>query len=128
MAKERIQKLRCGGTMSEAMFWSFIRSALRQKSRWWKPISMCKLEAKRPYVGSNKRQKFEYQCNYCKKYFPEKQINVDHKIPAGSLNNADDLPGFVTRLFCEVNHLQCLCTKCHDIKTLKEKPIKIKKV
>ena len=125
MAKERIQKLRCGGTMSEAMFWSFIRSALRQKSRWWKPISMCKLSAKRPYVGSNKRQKFEYKCNICKKYFPEKQINVDHKKPAGSLNNAEDLPGFVSRLFCEEVDLQVLCEKCHNIKTQKEKIKKI---
>ena len=28
--------------MTEAAFWSMIRSALRQKSRWWKPIAECK--------------------------------------------------------------------------------------
>jgi 5-methylcytosine-specific restriction endonuclease McrA len=112
--------------MSEAAFWSFIRSALRQKSRWWKPISVCKLNARRDYKGINKRQKYEYQCKKCKKWHPEKQINVDHVKPAGSLNCAEDLPGFVERLFCEQDNLQILCVSCHDKKTLKEKQAKKK--
>lgn len=114
-------KTRNAGTMTESAFWSFIRSGLRQKSRWWKPITECKLQAKRAYKGPNKRQKFEYQCNQCKNWFPEKQINVDHIVPAGSLNCAQDLPGFVERLFCEIEHLQVLCEKCHDKKTKLEK-------
>ena len=59
----RVPKTRNAGTMTESAFWSFIRSALRQKSRWWKPITECKMKARRPYKGPNKRQKFEYQCN-----------------------------------------------------------------
>jgi len=114
-------KPRNAGTMTESAFWSFIRSGLRQKSRWWKPITECKLAAKRAYKGTNKRQKFEYQCNQCKSWFPEKQINVDHIEPAGSLNCAADLPGFVERLFCEQDNLQVLCEACHDIKTKNEK-------
>lgn len=114
-------KPRNAGTMTESAFWSFIRSGLRQKSRWWKPITECKLAAKRAYKGPNKRQKFEYQCNQCKNWFPEKQINVDHIEPAGSLNCAADLPGFVERLFCEQDNLQVLCESCHDVKTKKEK-------
>ncbi len=114
-------KPRNAGTMTESAFWSFIRSGLRQKSRWWKPITECKLKAKRAYKGPNKRQKFEYQCNQCKNWFPEKQINVDHIEPAGSLNCAADLPGFVERLFCEQDNLQVLCEACHDIKTKNEK-------
>jgi 5-methylcytosine-specific restriction endonuclease McrA len=112
-------KTRNNGTLTESAFWSFIRSGLRQKSRWWKPITQCKLNAKRPYKGHNKRQKFEYQCNSCKKWFAEKNINVDHIEPAGSLNCADDLAGFVERLFCEVDNLQVLCSGCHNIKTQK---------
>ena len=50
-------KPRCAGTMTESVFWSFIRSALRQKSRFWKPITECKLQARRLYKGVNKRQK-----------------------------------------------------------------------
>ncbi len=119
--KPRVAKPRNAGTMTESAFWSFIRSALRQKSRFWKPILQCKYEARRAYKGPNKRQKFEYLCNSCNKWFPDKKINVDHMVPAGSLNCAQDLPGFVERLFCEKEHLQVLCETCHDEKTKQEK-------
>ena len=117
----RTPKTRNAGTMTESAFWSFIRSALRQKSRWWKPITQCKHQSRRKYNGPNKRQKFEYQCASCKNFFPEKKGNVDHIIPAGSLNKAGDLPGFVERLFCEIDNLQVLCTTCHDLKTKNDK-------
>jgi 5-methylcytosine-specific restriction endonuclease McrA len=121
VTKSKVVKTRNSGTLSESGFWSFIRSALRQKSRWWKPISECKQKVKRPYKGPNKRQKFEYQCNECKQWHPEKNINVDHIIPAGTLKCANDLPGFVERLFCEIDNLQVLCANCHDKKTKDEK-------
>ena len=120
-AVAKTQKTRNAGTMTESAFWSFIRSGLRQKSRWWKPITQCKMNARRPYKGPNKRQKFEYQCNSCSKWFPEKKINIDHIMPAGTLRCANDLPGFVERLFCEQDNLQVLCTTCHDAKTKSEK-------
>lgn len=107
--------------MTSSMFWSMIRSALRQKSRWWKPIAQAKLNARRRYKGPNKRQQWEYECNQCKNWFAEKKINVDHIIPAGSLNDFKDLPGFTQRLFCEVGGLQVLCETCHDKKTKLEK-------
>jgi 5-methylcytosine-specific restriction endonuclease McrA len=114
-------KSRNSKSMTESQFWSFIRSALRQKSRWWKPITECKMKSRRAYKGPNKRQRFEYQCNECKEWFPEKKINVDHIVPAGSLNCAADLPGFVERLFCEIDNLQVLCSECHNVKTKNEK-------
>lgn len=119
--KPKVQKTRNAGTMTESAFWSFIRSALRQKSRWWKPIAQAKAKAKRKYKGPNKRQKFEYQCAECAQWFPDKEVNVDHITPAGTLRCANDLPGFVERLFCEVDNLQVLCTICHNIKTQIEK-------
>ena len=120
-ARKKVDKPRNAGTMSESAFWSFIRSGLRQKSRFWKPITQCKLAARRPYKGPNKRQKFEYLCNVCNKWFPEKKINIDHIQPAGSLRSAQDLPGFVERLFCEIDNLQCICESCHNVKTQNEK-------
>ena len=120
-ARKKVDKPRNAGTMSESAFWSFIRSGLRQKSRFWKPITQCKLAARRPYKGPNKRQKFEYLCNVCNKWFPEKKINIDHIQPAGSLRSAQDLPGFVERLFCEIDTLQCICESCHNVKTQNEK-------
>ncbi len=125
MAKKKratkVEKTRNAGTMTESAFWSFIRSGLRQKSRFWKPITQCKMKARRAYKGPLKRQKFEYKCNVCNEWFPEKKINIDHIIPAGSLRCAQDLPGFVERLFCEVDNLQCICEKCHNVKTQNEK-------
>ena len=114
-------KTRNAGTLTESAFWSFIRSALRQKSRFWKPITQCKLKSRRNYKGPLKRQKFEYQCKECFQWFPDKKINVDHIIPAGTLRCAADLPGFVERLFCEVDNLQVLCETCHNKKTQDEK-------
>jgi 5-methylcytosine-specific restriction endonuclease McrA len=123
VAKPKVLKIkpRAGATMTEPAFWSFIRSALRQKSRWWAPITQVKLAARRDYTGPNKRQKFEYLCKECKAYFPEKEINVDHMIPAGALNSGADLEGFVNRLFCEGEHLQVLCETCHNVKTQLER-------
>lgn len=122
--KSRVEKPFNSKTMSKAAFFSSIRSALRQKSRWWKPLAEAKTLARRPFRGVGKRQKWEYQCKHCKEWFAEKEIAVDHIEEAGSLKDFDDLPGFVKRLFCEVDGLQILCNKrsdgkesCHTIKT-----------
>ena len=110
-------KTRNNGTMTEAAFWSFIRSSLRRRTMVWKPINEVKKEARRPYVGENKRRKWKYQCAACKNYFSDKEIQVDHKIEAGSLKSGKDLEGFVERLFCEKEGLQVVCKACHKKKT-----------
>ena len=124
ITKPRVPKTRNAETMTESAFWSMIRSALRQKSRWWKPVSQCKQESRRAYKGINKRQKWEYQCNKCKGWFKSDEVNVDHIEPAGSLNCSNDLPAFVDTLFCEVDNLQTLCKTCHDEKTQLERQLK----
>lgn len=121
--KETAPKTRNAKTMSEAGFWSFIRSALRNKTRFWKPRLLCLNKAKRPYVGTNKRQKFEYQCAHCKNWFIQRLVEVNHKIPAGTLKCAEDLPLFVTNLFCEVDGLEVVCKKCHELFHKKEPEI-----
>ena len=117
----RVTRTRNNGTLTESAFWGAIRAVLRQASRWWKPLAECKKRAKRSYVGPNKRRKIAYECNHCKKLFLSEEITVDHIIQAGTLKCAEDLPGFVTRLFCEVDGLQCLCNDCHNVKTKEEK-------
>lgn len=119
--KSKAIKTRNNGTMTESAFWSFIRSTLRQKSRWWKPILETKKNGRRAYRGQNKRQKWEYQCNECKNWFMEKEVAVDHIKPVGTLKSAQDLPDFVENLFCESFNLQLLCTSCHDLKTKKDR-------
>jgi 5-methylcytosine-specific restriction endonuclease McrA len=117
MKISKIIKNRNSGTFSESQFWQFIRNSLRRRSIVWKPIYSTKEKAKRKYTGTNKRQKYEYQCNVCKNWFPGKDVAVDHITAVGSLTCADDLPGFVERLFCEEHGLQCICKPCHDAKT-----------
>lgn len=109
------------GTMTESAFWGGIRSALRQKSRWWKPKDAAKLLVRRKYSGKNKRQKWEFLCAHCDKWYMDKETEVDHIIPAGSLKSSIDLPGFVERLFCEVEGFQVLCKVCHLKKTQEER-------
>jgi len=118
-SKQKVLRTRNAGTMTEAAFWGFIRQLLRNGSRFWKPILQTKQKSKRKYIGTNKRQKFEYQCANCLKWFPDKQVQVDHIIPVGILRKGDDLKGFVERLFTEKG-LNLLCISCHQEKTKKD--------
>lgn len=106
---------------SEARFWSFIRSGLRAKWSRFPAKYAVLAAAKRPYKGPNKRQKFEFQCAHCKKYFPQAQVSVDHIEPAGTLRSFEDLPEFCRKLFVGVDKLQVLCTADHKRKTQGEK-------
>jgi hypothetical protein len=78
-------------------------------------------EAKRPYKGKGKQQKWEFRCSECGKYHKAKEVSVDHIIPAGSLNSFEDVAGFVERLFVGQEGLQVLCTACHAVKTQAER-------
>ena len=115
VAKKRISrvvKTRNHGTMTEAAFWQFIRAALRNKSRWWKPRLKALEQARRANQSSNKRLKWEFQCCKCLDWHPQTQVEVHHSVPAGSLSCAEDLPGFVERLFAETGW-ECICKNCH---------------
>jgi len=114
----KVPKTRGGGSLTEAAFWGMIKSALRKQSRWWKPTQNVKNKARRDYTGPNKRQKFEYQCNSCKNWFPATEVQVDHIEAVGSLQCCDDLAGVVNRLFCEEEGLQVLCSTCHGVKSV----------
>jgi hypothetical protein len=102
-------------------FYGFLRSALRSAySRY--PVKWAVLRAaQRPYQGTDKRVKWEYQCQECKGWFKAKEISVDHVTPAGSLNSFEDLPGFAERLFCGPDGLQVLCQTDHAAKTAEER-------
>jgi hypothetical protein len=91
-----------------------IRSALRQKSRWFLPIKNCKERQKVAYEGTNKRRKWLYKCEGCGDLFDSKDVNVHHVIECGELKSFEDLPGFVKRLFCDSKDLKLVCSKCHD--------------
>ena len=114
----RVPRTRAGGEWTESAFWSFLRSNLRRTSQRWPPLARLALnEARRPYKGENKRQKWEYQCAECKEWFKRTEVEVDHIIPCGSLKSWEDFQTFAERLFCEPDGLVVLCEQCHDKKT-----------
>jgi len=101
--------------MSESAFFGWLRSRLRRLTIYWKPIQEIKKAAKIPYKGPNKRRKFSYVCSKCSNAVGEKECNVHHVVPAGSLKSFADLSGFCERLFVEKEELILLCHKCHDL-------------
>lgn len=103
-----------------ARFFGFIRSALRAAFNKYPPKYEVIRQAKRDKKDGG-RQKFEYECSSCGKMFPQKEIQVDHVIPAGSLKSFDDLPEFCRKLFCGVDDMQILCKPCHKVKTQEER-------
>jgi hypothetical protein len=108
-----VEKTRNGGQWSEARYFSFIRSALRHAFTKWGPKHEAKRLAKQAYN--------QYECAACREVFTNKEVEVDHIEGAGSLKTFDDLPGFVERMFCEVDGFQVLCKPCHQLKTNEER-------
>lgn len=98
---------------STAKFFGFLRSALRTASAKWPPRYEVKRAAKRKYEGPDKRLKWEYQCARCGLWHKDKDVEVDHIVPVGTLRSFEDLPGFVERLFCPIDGLRVLCKPCH---------------
>lgn len=110
---------RCSGTMTEAQWLAWVRSALRSKWLRWPPRAEAINRARRVYKGPNKLQKYEVQCAMCKEWFKQKEIEVDHfPHDAGSIRSSDDIGPFVNRLYCEVDNLRVLCKPCHKVHTL----------
>jgi hypothetical protein len=101
------------GTISNSVFFSMIRSALRNKSRFWPSIKICRERARLPYTGASKRRKWMYRCEMCDGTFPVESTVVHHTISCGALSSFDDLPIFTKNLFCNSNLLQLLCNQCH---------------
>lgn len=119
--KKIVEKPFNHGNMTSSAFFSFLRSALRAKSRFWIPAQECRKAARRPNQSSNKRLKWEIQCNKCKNWFPDKECSADHLQAAGSLNSFEDLPEFCRKLFCEIEGYQMLCSTCHNTKSQEER-------
>ena len=119
MGKQLVPRTRAGNTWTEARYWQFIRSALRQAYSRYPVKFQVKKDAERTVTGF--RHKYEYQCAKCSGWFTGKEIQVDHIEPAGKLSNYKDLAGFVKRLFCEADGMQVLCLECHQSKTNAER-------
>lgn len=119
--KQKVQRTRNAGTWTESEYFSRIRGALRNRFRYWKPMTEALKMASRKAVGKG-RQKFEYQCNECKNWFPRKEVEIDHIIPCGQLSTYSDIVPFIQRLTPESpSAFQVLCKKDHLKKTQNER-------
>lgn len=116
--RQLVPRTRAGGEWTEAEFWGFLRSGLREKSRRWPPLVRQVFNlVKRKSQSENKRLKWEYQCRACQQWFPRDQVEADHIVECGSLKSFEDLGEFARRLFVEVEGIQVLCGVCHQKKT-----------
>lgn len=114
-------KPRCSGTMTEAQYLAWIRSALRSKWLRWPPRAEALKAAQVPYKGDNARRKYSYKCAMCNGLFAQKEVEVDHyPLEAGSILSVADIGAFVNRLYCEANNLRVVCKPCHKAHTLAE--------
>lgn len=119
--KRGVELTRASNTMTEAQFWAFILSALRKATKFWKPKMDCLNDGRRKYEGDNKRLKWEYLCDSCGEYYPQKYIQIDHIVPCGGLNCAEKVAEWIERAFVEREGYQRLCKDCHIKKTNRER-------
>ena len=113
--RQLVSKPFADNTLSNSAFFSLIRSALRERSRFWYPIKVCRERARVIYVGSSRKKKWMYKCEMCGKIVPDaKDTVVHHTVECGSLSSFEDLPRFCKNLFCDSNLLQLLCLDCHS--------------
>lgn len=120
----RVPRTRAGGEWTEAAFFQFLRSGLRQMSRRWPPlVRHVWLASRRPSLSTNRRLKWEFRCASCGLWYKRDDMQADHIIPCGSLRSWDDLSVFAERLFCEAAGLRIYCADCHQARHGKGEPI-----
>lgn len=118
-----IRAINCG-TMSNAEFRSFIVSALREKSRYWKPKQVA---IKRANIG-----RWLYKCELCWEVGPaslpplpwnkrkRKNIQADHIQSCVGKEGWVSYDLFIERMFVEAPAYQAICWECHSKKTKNE--------
>ena len=87
----------------------------------WPAKQLYKSSIRRPSQLTDKRVKWQYQCQDCQEWFKEKEGEYDHIVPCGPLTNEDHIQHFFFTLFCEPTNYQFLCVPCHLNKTNKQK-------
>lgn len=127
LRKTKTPRTRNAGTWTEAAYWQRVRSAMRSAFRYWKPAMKALEDASRPYTGTTRKLKKEYQCASCEEWFDRRSVEIDHKQECGSLSCFNDLQNFLERLTPEEPEaFQILCKPCHKNKTKEYKDSKKK--
>jgi hypothetical protein len=126
-----MSKTHNNGTWTPARFNSFVKGALRGACSKWGPISTCKRAA-------STRRGF-YRCCACQEEIPatlpsvyasgkkkgqayrRKNAIVDHIEPIVPTSGWVGWDSVVERMFVEVDGLQLMCHKCHQLKCAEER-------
>lgn len=100
-----------------------LRSFLRRCWIKWPERLAAMREHRRAYIGTDKRIKWEHQCQVCYNWFVwrKKEMQIDHIVPCGTFLCDDDYKTFIPALFCDRKNLQKICKICHDKKTAEER-------
>lgn len=111
---------------TRAAWFSYLRGVLRNGWRNFpvktKFMKNNRKRIKNPNKNGRNATVWGAECAMCHNEFPSKDLQVDHKLGASSLNDWEDLESFTRRLFdITEDDLQYLCKSCHGIKTMMER-------
>ncbi len=98
---------------------SWVKRYIEGISYKWPARTQAMKLARRPSTLADKRTKWESQCNHCKKWFKQKDVQLDHIVPKGRYA-PDTFFVWLDRLFCDTTGFQVLCIPCHKIKSATE--------
>lgn len=104
---------------NKTAFYQYIRNSLRRT--WMKNpakleyIKKHRVRIPNPSPKGRAKEVWGMQCEICKKYYKQADVQIDHINPAGRLNGREDIKGFVERLlFVDDSSIRALCKKCHS--------------
>lgn len=115
--KEKFKLLEKDQEAFEKYRLNFVKAQLRRASVWKWPAAGIALQ----------RNKIDgmVQCDGCKSYYSEKNINRDHIEPVENvMTGYVDLDNYVKRLLVKSDQIQILCIACHSAKTLTENTLR----
>lgn len=107
-------------------FFTYLRGCIR-KAWSTNPVKLNVLKKHRyqipnPNPKGKKPTVFGADCAMCKGTFILSEIQIDHIVPAGSLQKTEDIQGFVERLlYVTEEDLRPVCKPCNSALALSEK-------
>lgn len=110
------------GVSPEAAMINMVRGAIRQS--WMKsPTKLAYLYSKtEPDMDDSNRRKWKVQCECCRNWFKESDVEVDHIEGNNSFTTVADFENYFQKILqVGFDGLQILCKDCHAIKSHSEK-------
>jgi 5-methylcytosine-specific restriction endonuclease McrA len=99
-------------SIDDPRFRSLIMSALRQKSRYWKPSEAC--------IAKTRIARGVHICPACGEAKRRKDMKKDHIDPIIPLTGFTTWDDVIKRMFASEDSYQALCEICHNLKTSDE--------